>query len=510
MTAITPASSRWPYVFPRSACLLVLLSVSTACGPAESPKASVSEPSPAANPSTPAGPAATNPTEVESTTTSPARAEASSPSTAPAPNRATEHPQVITWGSGPDFFGDTPDKDGYYSSRRHFDLASKDKVRRALVLLERDSDEKLHLRFSKVDIDEMPTVEAVLPLVENAPPESEALLRNEDPLLPSLEVTHFEDHGEGTASTIERRVKPPVAGFELHLNGDEINELLELESIDLATGKRLWNVGGIEGPVTRIEFFASDPYLFYLFSNFRGGGVFDLRTGLRCRFQRDLERNSGIFRPWPSFVGEGHEFQFVEGETIWRVDLSTCQISSVGKVAIPSAAPSGVVDLAGADASADGSIVLAAVGRSSSAFRSPGGLASVEIQFIRLTLEGKSFVERRRVSARTHNSVLGTESAVTETCREPLLVASQFRSRTLNPATGGLERESFSSPVTYLLIQNRFGHFFALRAPLNQGVGIRIDRTRCLLNYGNQWFDLRVLDREEESDFLPLEDSNAH
>lgn len=506
MIAMSPSSCRWTGARPRPIFLWILSLVATACAPAESSKAVAEDArSTAAASESPRTPALS--------TTVAAPPQRWTPGLPPDPHSslsAAAQPKVITWGNDPDYFGDLPDKDGYYSARRHFDLKSKDKVRRALVLLDKDADGSTHLRFSKADIEEMLAVEEVLPLVETPLGQGEELLRRINPLLPPIEVTRFESSGEGTASTVERTIQPPVAGYELRLNGDEVNELLELQSVDLATGKILWKEGGIVGPVSRIEFFGEDPHLFYHFSHFRGGGVFDLRTGLRCPFRRDLERNSGIFRPWPSFVGKGSEFQFVEGETIWRIDLANCQIRSAGKIPVPPAAPFGIVDLVNADATSDGSIVLAAVGRSSSAPRSPTGLDSVELEFIRLTLEGESFVVQRRVSARAHNSVLGTGAAVTETCRDPLLVISQFRSRTLNQETGELETNSFSAQVSYFLVRNRFGNFFALRAPRNQGVGVVIDRTRGLVHYGNQWFDLKVLDREETNDFLTQESSSAH
>lgn len=508
MTATTPASSRWPDVFPRSACLLFLFSLATACGPAKPPKPAVSQAPPAAAPSAPASPTATNTTEVAATTGLPARAEANLPSAAPASNSSTEQPRVITWGSGPDSFGDTPDKDGYYSSRRHFDLDSKDKVRRALVLLEKDADGTLHLRFSKADIEEMPTVEEVLPRLENAPAESEGLLRNGDRLLPRFEVTTFEDHGEGTTSTVERRLTPPVSGYELRLNGDEINELLELQSVDLTTGQMLWNEPGIAGQPDRIEFFARDPMLFLYYNDFDTLGVFDIRKGLRCRYRTDTAR-LGTYCPWPSFVGDGKEIQFVEGETIWRVELSACKKWEVGRISLPPRPTSGIVTLAHSEASDDGSILLATVGQSDSLVRSPTGLNPVQVQYIWLEYEGAGYVEKRRVYTRAHNSIAGTESAVVESTRDPLLIVNQFRSRTLNRTTGALERQDGSAAVTFLLVRNGQGNFFALRAPSNPGVGVLVDSRRGLIHYGDKWFDLKVLARNLENDLLPPENPRA-
>jgi hypothetical protein len=160
---------------------------------------------------------------------------------------------------------------------------------------------------------------------------------------------------------------------------------------------------------------------------------------------------------------------------------------------VPPRPASGIVELAHAQASDDGSVLLATVGQSNSAFKSPKGLSQVQLEYVWLKYDGSKYVETRRIYTRAHNAIEGTESAVTESTRDPLLVVNQFRSLTLNPTTGALERHYSAAAISYFLIRNGDGNFFALRAPMNSGVGVLLDRKRGLLRYGEKWFDLKVL-----------------
>jgi hypothetical protein len=408
--------------------------------------------------------------------------------TAPPPERDCLFP-----GSGVDSFGECPDSEGYYSSRRHFDLASPNRFRRALVMLEMDDDRSLHLRLSKADLASMPTVDETLPLAEFAPDESA-----DDPLLPEFEVTRYENYGEGAGGLVERRLTPPVAGYELRLNGDELNEPLQLQSVDLASGKIVWTEEGLSGSFSRVEFFQPDPLLFFLFSDFDGGGVFHLRKGLLCRFQRNEAVPEGVFVREPLFLDDGRQFQFVKGETIWRLDLSDCGKRSVGAIVVPPRGPSRLASLATVAPNRDGSVLMAAIEERSGPVmaRDPNPRRR---QYVWLEYDGTGYVEKRRVRVRAHNAIDGFESISWEAPRSPLLQVSYFQSFERDPATGELDRRNFSGEISHILVRNEEGNFYALRAPLKGGGG-QVDSKRGLLEYAGRWWDLKVLDRPLESD----------
>lgn len=401
-------------------------------------------------------------------------------------------------GSGTDNFGECPDAEGYYSSRRHFDSDSPNRLRRALVMLEMDGDRSLHLRLSKADLASMPTVEETLPLAELAPDESPDDPLARDPLLPEFEVTRYEDYGEGAAGLVERRMTPPVAGYELRLNGDELNEPLQLQSVDLASGKIIWTEEGLSGSFSRVEFFQSDPLLFFLFSDFDGGGVFHLRKGLLCRHQRNEAVPEGVFVRKPLFLDDGRQFQFVKGETIWRLNLSDCGERSVGAIVVPPRGPSRLASLVNVAPSRDGSVLLATIVESSGPVlaRDPNPRRR---QYVWLEYSGTGYVERRRVSVRAHNAIDGFESSPWEASLSPLLEVSYFQRFERNPATGELDRRTFSGETSHILIRNEEGNFYALRTPLKGGGG-QVDSRRGLLRYAGKWWDLKVLDRPLESD----------
>lgn len=401
-------------------------------------------------------------------------------------------------GSGTDYFGECPDAEGYYSSRRHFDLDSPNRLRRALVILEMDADRSLHLRLSKADLASMPTVEETLPLAELAPDESPDDPLARDPLLPEFEVTRYEDYGEGAGGLVERRLTPPVAGYELRLNGDELNEPLQLQSVDLASGKILWTEEGLSGSFSRVEFFPSDPLLFFLFSDFDGGGVFHLRKGLLCRYQRNEAVPEGVFVPEPLFLDEGRQFQFVKGETIWRLNLSDCGERSLGAIVVPPRGPSRLASLATVAPSRDGSVLMAMIVESSGPVmaRDPNPRRR---QYVWLEYNGTGYVERRRVSVRAHNAIDGFESSSWEASHSPLLQVSYFQRFERDLATGELDRRTFSGETSHILIRNEEGNFYALRTPLKGGGG-QVDSRRGLLNYAGKWWDLKVIDRPLESD----------
>lgn len=402
-------------------------------------------------------------------------------------------------GSGTDLFGECPDPEGYYSSRRHFDLASSDRIRRALVMVEKDEDRTLHLRLSKADLDEMPTVEEVLPLVGAPPAESEGRSNDNDPLLPHFALTRSEFADEGIAGIVERKLTPPLAGFELRLIGDEFEEPLELQSVESATGRVLWREPSVQEAFPRIEFLPSNQAIFFLHSDLYGGAVFDLRKGLRCRYQRGGELRSGFFPELPLFLAEGREFQFAEGDTLWRVDLSDCRRRAVGKIPASDHELSQEASLEKVATSSDGAVVVVEILEWFSRAQVPRDPDARRALFLWLEYDGERYVEKRRVAVRAHNALSGFAGLSWEMSRNPLLVATYCQDFNLDSATGRVMRSERTGPVSHVLIRNRHGNTYALRTPASKA-GLAVDSRSGLLKYAGRWWDLKVLDRPLESD----------
>ena len=400
-------------------------------------------------------------------------------------------------GSGTDYFGECPDAEGYYSSRRHFDLDSPNRLRRALVVLELDEDRSLHLRLSKADLDEMPTVEEVLPRVEVSPEESAEILqrihRGAEVLRP-----RFEESRNGGELALDGVwvLTPPIAGFELRSKSGDNYEPPELWSVDLKSGKVLWREALDHND---IEFSASRPSTFFLFSETETLKLFDLRAGRLCSTQEPSSRAVWIARR-PIFLGNGSALQYVDGETIWRLDLSTCRRRAVGTIVLPPHELARAVRLESVSTSSDGTVVLATIRE--------GFAGVVELardpspdrrQHVWLEYDGERYVERRRVTVRSHNAISGFDGLSWELAGDPLLVAGYFHDFQLDPATGKPDRQSRSGDLSHVLIRNRQGNFYALRTSA-RGTLFQVDSRRGLLNYAGKWWDLKVLDRPLESD----------
>ncbi len=403
-------------------------------------------------------------------------------------------------GSGTDYFGECPDSEGYYSSRRHFDLDSPNRLRRALVLLEMDPDRSLHLRLSKADLDEMPTVDQVLPLVEVSPEESAEILerihRGAEVLRP-----RFEEARSGSEPALDGVwvLTPPVAGFELRSKSGDNYEPPELWSVDLKSGKVLWSEALDHQD---IEFSASRPSTFFLVGESGSLELFDLRAGRFCSTQEPSGPVGWIARR-PLFLDNGSTLQYVEGETIWRLDLSNCQRRAVGTIVLPPHELARAVTLESVSTTSDGTVVLATIRE--------GFAGLVELardpspdrrQYVWLEYDGERYVERRRVTVRSHNAISGFDSfdgLSWELAGDPLLVAGYFRNFELDPATRKPNRRSRSGELSHVLIRNRQGNFYALRTSA-RGSLFQVDSRRGLLNYAGKWWDLKVLDRPLESD----------
>ncbi len=401
-------------------------------------------------------------------------------------------------GSGADYYGECPDSEGYYSSRRHFAVDSPNRLRRSLVLLEMDEDRSLHLRLSKADLDEMPTVDEVLPLVEVSPEESAEILarirRGSEVLQP-----RFEDSRSGgkQASDGVWVLTPPVSGFELRSKGGDNYEPPELWSVDLESRKVLWSEA-LDFNYD-IEFSASRPSTFFLFSETEGLMLFDLRAGRLCSTQEPSSRVGRILRR-PFYLGNGTDLQYVEGEAIWRLDLSTCQRRAVGTLVLPPHELAAAAELESVATTSDGTVVLATI--------QEGFAGVVELardpspnrrQHVWLEYDGERYVERRRVTVRSHNAISGFDGLSWELARDPLLVAGYFQDFQLDMATGKPNRQSRSGDLSHVLIRNQQGNFYALRTSA-RGTLFQVDSRRGLLNYAGKWWDLKVLDRPLESD----------
>lgn len=430
----------------------------------------------------------------------PSDPKADSPA-AVAPAGATPPPAArdcLFPGSGTDYFDECPDPEGYYSSRRHFDLGSSNRVRRALVLLEKDEDRTLHLRLSKADLDEMPTVDEVLPLVEVSPEESAEILerihRGADVLRP-----RFEDSRSGGELALDRVwvLTPPVAGFELRAKGGDNYEPPELWSVDLRSGKVLWSEALDFN--NDIEFSASRPSTFFLFSGAEGLKLFDLREGRLCATQEPSSRVGWSPRR-PFYLGNGTDLQYVEGETIWRIDLSNCQRRAVGSIVLPAKALSRFASVDRVETSRDGSVLAATIVERFTGVNLLRDPSPVRRLYVWLAYDGNRYVEGRRVVVRAHNALHGLETDFWESMRQPLLLGTFIRHRNLNPTRGAAIREDPTGEMSHILIRNREGNFYALRTPSKQGAGLDLDPNRGLLRYAGKWWDLKVLDRPFESD----------
>lgn len=424
---------------------------------------------------------------------------ARNPAAAEAPATATAAAQDCLFpGSGTDYFGECPDPEGYYSSRRHFGLASPDRFRRALVMLEMDGDRSLHLRLSKADLDEMPTVEEVLPRVEVSPEESAEILqrirRGGEVLRP-----RFEESRNGGELALDRVwvLTPPVSGFELRSKGENNYEPPALWSVDLKSGKVLWSEALDFN--NDIEFSASRPSTFFLFSETEGLKLFELRAGQLCSTQEPSSRVGWIARR-PVFLGNGGALQYVEGETIWRLDLSTCRRRAVGTIVLPPHELARAVRLESVSTTSDGTVVLATIREGFAGVVALARDPSPDRrQHVWLEYDGERYVEKRRVFVRSHNAIYGFDGLSEELARDPLLVAGYFQNFELDLATGEPNRPSRSGDLSHVLIRNRQGNFYALRTSA-RGAGFQVDLRRGLLKYAGQWWDLKVLDRPLESD----------
>ena len=121
------------------------------------------------------------------------------------------------------------------------------------------------------------------------------------------------------------------------------------------------------------------------------------------------------------------------------------------------------------------------------------------VPIVWLEYDGDHYVERRRVSVRSHNAISGFDGLSWELAGDPLLVAGYFQNLQLDPATGRPDRQSRSGNLSHVLIRNREGNFYALRTSARSTL-FQVDSRRGLLNYAGKWWDLKVIDRPLESD----------
>ncbi len=453
---------------------------------------------PAESPPEPLGPGADAPLAEPPRSTGTTRATDSTGSVAP---------EVVTWGSAPDAFGEIPTADGYYSTRLHFDLDNPNPMLRALVHLERDPDGSLNLRLSREDIEKMPAVDEVLERVAGL--EAGDPLDALDPLVTTFhdafESDVVERVGEETF-TLRYRMVPPIPGYDVqvlwNLNAYE-NEVV-LRVVDTEEEKTLWQSEVIYDSIDRLEFADGSRTLFYVATDIGVGEVYSLRDGLRCSFAAVPGVGHGWLVRWPQFVDDARGLLFTRYDgTVRRLDLETCAVRELGVIDVQARVPQFRASIFDNTLSADGRRLLVGVGEADRVQLSPSGIRPARIQYLLYEIESGGLRELRRVRARILNPIDGTEGASGDSLRDPHVSITQFRSRSWTEK--GLERDSYQASICFLLVQTGQGHSFALRTPKATGRGFRLDRRRGALRYADGWWDLRPLARwsGDDSDLAP-------
>lgn len=455
---MAPATRVWPAILPWTFVVLCPLVVTNGCRPSEESKSVASQ--------------------------EPARLAAS------ADDRTSA--AALAWGSEPDAFGDMPDIDGYYSSRDHFDSDSPDRLRRALLLLEQASDGSLSLRLSKRDIDVMPEVEEILQRVH-----ASAIQFAEAPLgdiyHPTFQALprRLDQPSDGPVAWT---LIPPGGGSQLFVQEGEFEGWATLRSREVGSDSDLWQESLVWAPDYFLEFSRDQPRRFLLFDSYSGGAVFDLRDGLVCKVAGPSGKEKGDFGRWPGFVDSGRALILLRGEILWRLSLDSCRWKQVGTLTLPPMMK-GPVDslLVRVLVSPAGSSLLAKVREAAREGLSPSGLLPKRLLFIHHRLEADRLVEVRRVAARLHNALSGTEDSWSDSTADPFVEMTVFRRRSSASGLGAFRGDPSIPEVSFLLLRNSHGRFFAFRDPTPADGSPTLDHENGWLWYKGSAWDLNPL-----------------
>lgn len=398
----------------------------------------------------------------------------------------TQQPAAIR-----DAFGSTADEDGFYSKKLHLDLASSDPIQRSHVRLEQDSNGTLHLRLSKLDIEQMPRLDEVLPPL--APGTVDPTIGSGDPFVPELQLVEWKADDEGISTWEKLVVAPPLRDYRLELSGGSSVSKWSIEAKDSVSGKALWSHAidmAPDLPYPRIEFARDSPKRFYLCDQDRWAMLFDLDRGHLCTW--GIGKMEGIkadYVLWPAFASDrGESLLFVKDLKLWLASGRSCREEVVGSTS-PDYPPE-VRQVTNGDIAFSGDRRLAWVITPYYAPTQSTPRALVPRTLVFRLLERRSakrWESARTISVRVIDNQKGLGVVAVARVSEPFLQVS-----VACPGAISLQwREPPSPAGCFLLVANGRGSFFVSRSMEPLGASVSVDEEHAAVKTGQRWWDLR-------------------